>query len=273
MNDTTYLFIDGGYLRSVYRDRFEPIFGPGYPIDYRIVMETYSATRSFYYDCIDDNRRDDETDEELQKRVEAQEKLFASIDKVEGMHVCYGHLAPSSKKKHKQQKEVDVALAVDMLTHSFYKNISQAVLLSGDRDFKPVVESAVRLGTRVRVSYDPRSGSKELARAADYETEIDLVALCRWIKFEKYETRDGHFPIAMHYGDQSADPLNNMSPAATSVRHGVVGLTKLALSLGQIDQNWYASIKLNRRDYSVHMFHDQAKLLGYLVAQYGEIVW
>jgi uncharacterized LabA/DUF88 family protein len=51
--------------------------------------------------------------------------------------VRQGWLSPGKKR---QQKEVDVLLAVDMLTRSFYKNMTKAVLLAGDRDFKPVVE-------------------------------------------------------------------------------------------------------------------------------------
>lgn len=271
MANDTYLFIDGGYLQGVYRSLLNPIFGDGYLVDYKAVMATFAAKRAFLYDCLDDVQKPGESTGDYEARVQQQQDLFDAIDKVEGVHVCYGHLSPG--RKGRQQKEVDVMLAVDMLTHSFYKNMVGTVLLSGDRDFKPVVESIVRLGTLVKVAYDPRSGSRELARAADYEMEIDITALCRWIKLDKYESRGMHFPSASFSENQNDDPLKGMSPTPTSMRKGVIGPAKQALSLGVINNTWYASVQLNARDYSVYYFHDRDKLLAFLSTQCGEIVW
>jgi hypothetical protein len=136
-----------------------------------------------------------------------------------------------------------------------------------------VVESIVRLGTLVKVVYDPRIGSRELARAADYETEIDITALCRWIKLEKYDDRGKHFPNAMLYQGQDQDFSNRLYPQATSVRSGVIGPREQALSLGEINGVWHASVQLNPRDYSLYTFHDEAKLLAYLTTQCGKIRW
>lgn len=270
MLDNIYLFIDGGYLQAVYRDLFNPIFGATYLVDYKCVMETFGARRVFLYDCLDDLRRTGESDADFQARVQQQQDVFDAIDKVEGVHVRYGFLSPGRKR---QQKEVDVLLAVDMLTHSFYKNMGEAVLLSGDRDFKPVVESIVRLGTLVKVAYDPRAGSRDLARAADYEMEIDITALCRWIKLDKYEDRSQHFPAASLYHNCNEDPLKVMTPAPTAMRNGVIGESKQALSLAEINNLWHATVQINQRDYSLYCFHDNVKLLAYLRAQCGEIVW
>src|SRR5438067_5819506 len=143
----TYLFIDGGYLREVYRDLFDPLFGGGYAVDYKSVKETFNARRVFLYDCLDDVQKAGESKADFDARVQQQQDYFDAIDKVDGVHVCYGVLSHGRKR---QQKEVDVLLAVDMLTHSFSKNMDEAVLLSGDRDFRPVVESVVRLGTHVK---------------------------------------------------------------------------------------------------------------------------
>jgi hypothetical protein len=191
---------------------------------------------------------------------------FDAIDKVEGVHVRYGCLSPGKKR---QQKEVDVLLAVDMLTHSFNKNMDEAVLLSGDRDFRPVVESIVRLGTLVKVADDPRSGSRPLARAADNEMEIDITALCRWIKLDRYEDRTKHFPQAWINQNLDADPYKHLP----GYRTGVIGPEKLALGLCQINSVWHATVQINPRDYSIYTFHDQKKLLAFRNKQCGEIVW
>jgi uncharacterized LabA/DUF88 family protein len=262
----TYLFVDGGYLRGVYRDLFNPIFGPGYLVDYKSVMDTFGARRAYLYDCLDDEQKSGESAADCEARVQQQQDLFDAIDKVEGVHVRYGILSPGRKR---QQKEVDVLLAVDMLTHSFSKNMDGAVLLSGDRDFRPVVESLVRLGTLVKVAYDPRSGSRELARAADYEMEIDITALCRWVKLDKYEDRNKHFPQAGLRENLDADPFKHVP----GYRLGVIGSGKLPLGLCELDKRWYAAVQINSRDYSVYAFHDQTKLLSYLLKQCGEIVW
>jgi uncharacterized LabA/DUF88 family protein len=262
----TYLFIDGGYLQGVYRELFAPVFGDGYDVDYKAVMDTFRARRAYLYDCIDDLQKDGESDDDFKARVDQQVARFEAIDKVEGLHVRFGYLSPG---KRRQQKEVDVLLAVDMLTHSFNKNMDEAVLLAGDRDFRPVVESIVRLGTLVKVACASRTGSKPLAREADYEVEIDITALCRWIKLGKYEERSKHFPQAYINPNLPLDPFKN----APAYRTGVIGPEKLALGLCELDKVWHASVQINSRDYSLHSFHDKAKLLDYLIAQYGEIVW
>jgi uncharacterized LabA/DUF88 family protein len=262
----TYLFIDGGYLREVYRDLFEPLFGDAYLVDYRAIMQFFEARRAYYYDCLDDVKKDAETEEQFKDRVQQQQDSLDAIDKVEGLHVRPGFL---SRGRRRQQKEVDVLLAVDMLTHSFSKSMDAAVLLSGDRDFRRVVESSVRLGTVVKVAYEPRTGSKELAREADNEMEIDITALCRWIKLDKYEEPSKHFPQAMIHPNLDADPFKSVP----GYRTGVVGPRKLAIGLCEQDNKWYATVQINARDYSIYSFHDQAKLVAFVSLQHGEIKW
>jgi uncharacterized LabA/DUF88 family protein len=262
----TYLFIDGGYLQTVYRDQFTPVFGDKYLVDYHTVMRTFGARRAYLYDCLDDVQKPGETEVDFKARVEQQEARFDAIDKVEGLHVRYGYLSPGKKR---QQKEVDVLLAVDMLTHSFNKNMNEAVLLSGDRDFRPVVESIVQLGTLVRVAYDPRTGSKPLARAADSETEIDLTTLCNWIKLDKFEERNKHFPYAYIRGDGETDPFRGLPGYC----RGVIGTDKVTLGLFQDNEGWHATVELNRREYCVYNFQDKDKLLAFITKKHGNVVW
>jgi uncharacterized LabA/DUF88 family protein len=262
----TYLFIDGGYLQAVYRERFNPLFGDKYLIDYSTVMTTFGARRAYLYDCLDDVQKPGESATDFAARVERQEARFDEIGKAGGVIVRYGHLSPGKKR---QQKEVDVLLAVDMLTHSFNKSMDAAVLLTGDRDFRPVVESVVRLGTLVKVAFDPRTGSKHLAHAADSEFEIDLTTLCDWIRLEMYENRAKHFPRACMYSNCDGDPLAGY-PA---YRGGVIGPEKRALGLAEANGVWQAAVKVNRRDFYIYSFHDRPKLLEFLAEQCGEITW
>jgi uncharacterized LabA/DUF88 family protein len=215
-------------------------------------------------------RKSDETEADFQARVQRQQDFFDQIDKVEGVHVRQGWLSPGKKR---QQKEVDVLLAVDMLTHSFYKNMTKAVLLSGDRDFKPVVEAVVRLGTYVELTYDPRIGSKELTRSVDSERVIDIATLCDWIKLDKYEHRDKHFPNRCIYPNQDHDPILDMVPRATLLREGETGQGEHPLKVYDINGVRYASVQVHRRDFFVSWLPDEQKLTGFLSKLFGEIAW
>jgi uncharacterized LabA/DUF88 family protein len=54
-----------------------------------------------------------------------------------------------------EEKGVDVALAVDMLTGAFEDRYDTAVLVSSVGDFKPAVEAVRRYGKRVEYVFFP----------------------------------------------------------------------------------------------------------------------
>jgi hypothetical protein len=56
-------------------------------------------------------------------------------------------------------------------------------------------------------------------------------------------------------------------------RAGVIGPSKLALGLCQLNNVWHATVEISPRDYYVIAFHDLAKLLDYLAVKWGEVVW
>ena len=76
----TYLFIDSGYLREVYRDQFEPLFVDSYQIDYSALMATFRATRAYLYDCLDNQKQSCESEADFEARIQRQEALFEEID-------------------------------------------------------------------------------------------------------------------------------------------------------------------------------------------------
>ncbi len=65
------------------------------------------------------------------------------------------------------QKKIDVMIAVDMLTHTFRRNMHQATLLTSDLDFKPLLDALVHEGMFVTLWYPPNDTNKELVAAAD----------------------------------------------------------------------------------------------------------
>jgi uncharacterized LabA/DUF88 family protein len=173
---TTYLFIDGHYAREVYNAAMMKVFSEPGELNPAAIAEQTRAFKSFYYDC-EDVKRDSESEAEFGARLWLQQEFFSDIRSLPSMHVQLGKLTGGRRRR---QKEVDVLLAVDMLTHGFYKNMTRAVLVSGDLDFRPVVEALLRLGVYVEVWYEKTSASEELYLAADRGQEVSWQMLYGW---------------------------------------------------------------------------------------------
>jgi uncharacterized LabA/DUF88 family protein len=92
-----------------------------------------------------------ETDQAYEARVRPQRELFDSAAGVDRVHVYEGD-ARRRRKRGLEQKKVDVMIAVDMLTHTFRRNMHEATLLTGDNDFKPLVDALVHEGMFITIS-------------------------------------------------------------------------------------------------------------------------
>jgi uncharacterized LabA/DUF88 family protein len=172
MQDHHYLFVDGGYFRARHTEAIKSVFGESCDLQLNGLANIFpqKIQRVFYYDCLHDIPKVDETEEQLKNRVEAQQKTFDEIQSYEGFHVRLGSLSGNSRKL--RQKEVDILLAVDALDHAFRQNMTGIILVAGDRDFAPLVESLVRLGVWVHIWFDPRSVGNRLLEVADKVTPI-----------------------------------------------------------------------------------------------------
>lgn len=180
-SEDTYLFIDGEYLRRIFDDAMRWMFlcpTRDEDIDYTEIKRLAQAKRVFFYDCIDDEKQQNESEPEFQKRVRTQETFFTKLGELKGFHIRQGSLKGTGKKR--RQKEIDVLLATDMLTHGYDGNMATAVLLAGDLDFRPAVENLVRRGVFVEVWYEPRSASAELPGAADHGKRLGFHTLHDW---------------------------------------------------------------------------------------------
>jgi hypothetical protein len=135
------------------------------------------AFRAYFYDCIDDLKRPGETETEFSARLAAQEARFSRMRQRPSLHLRLGTLTGSRRRR---QKEVDILLATDMLTHGFNRNMTHAILVTGDLDFRPVVETLVRSGVFVYVWYEKQSAAKELHLASDFGSEISWHGLYGW---------------------------------------------------------------------------------------------
>jgi len=71
------------------------------------------------------------------------------------------------------QKEVDVAMAVQMVVHAFKDNYDVAIVVSGDRDFIPAIQEVQSAGKRVEVAAFKTSVADEMERQSDVFHNLD----------------------------------------------------------------------------------------------------
>jgi uncharacterized LabA/DUF88 family protein len=171
----TYGYIDGGFLRERCGKAIRDVFGVEPDYDFNMIRQTLGARRLFYYDCVEEPKAN-ETQEEYSTRTAAQSRLLFSVAKANFCHVKLGTLKQG--RRGITQKEVDVKLSVDMLTDAANKSIDHAVLVTGDLDFRPAVDSLVGLGIIVTLRYDPLVTAAELINAADARFPLTIQDWC-----------------------------------------------------------------------------------------------
>lgn len=261
MADQTYVFIDGRYLLQRHKEEMQAFFGVDGDIDLSPILRLARATRA--YDAIDYAQGPGETAEAWEARVLAAERSFAKVNSLESFHVRPGSVRRGKKR---EQKEVDVLLAVDMVTFGFSGTISKAVLIAGDVDLRPAVEELVRRGVVVHVWYHRNSFAQELPGAADagYELRFSDLYDCNTESFQ--EAR--RIPRDEAYGSSSTHAGDCVR--AGSVRGCPVDLRSLQVSGRSRFDLWITGKRGNGR----RIWDDDDKLIEkYVQAQYGPIVW
>lgn len=183
--EPTYLFIDAEHLRTYYTEFARAWFGNEGQINFQQLKNQAGAIRLFYYDSLDERQRKDESEKEFQGRVEARKAEHAAVRSVDGAHVRLGTV---TGERRRQQKQVDILLAVDMMNHAVRQNMKTAVLVTGDQDFKPVVDSLVLLGTFVKLWGAAKHTSPALIDAADSHR---LFTFRDYYQFSAEEVRAG----------------------------------------------------------------------------------
>ena len=168
--EISYLFVDGGYLRKVAEKFGSEFFGVDeLPINHAVLGNRF--TKCFYYDCLP-AQRGNEALQAYEARVSEQRARLSTIRSLRGWHVVEGVMVGTGSRA--RQKQVDIHIAVDLLTHSYGKNMHKAAFIAGDQDFKPVVEAVVRDGMFIEIWYERSSASADLLDAADDRRELNV---------------------------------------------------------------------------------------------------
>jgi uncharacterized LabA/DUF88 family protein len=253
-----YLFIDGSYLRRSYEDTMRKFFTDVDAANLSLtkIKTSAQASKGFFYDCVDETATDGGS---------KQKAWLDHIRSLPGFHIRQGTIS-----RHKIQKQVDVQLAVDMLTHAFNKNIWHATLIAGDLDFKPLVDALINLGVHLHIYYDPQSASRPLYHAADVSVPMTIQTYWHWSsdahkKAHPAPTIDdvayakGDHPLGIHTLDFQG--VWNNRPIRL---YGIDDRQSWAIHLPQHDEE--QSITIRR--------HDKDALLKYFDLVFGgEITW
>src|SRR3712207_6530278 len=99
--------------------------------------------RTFYYNAL----AEDESTPAKTKQLEAHLEWVRHLPDTE---VREGYVRPSLRRK-RQQRGVDVQLAVDALEAAYARHVKALALVTGDIDFVPLVEAIRRAGPHVFV--------------------------------------------------------------------------------------------------------------------------
>lgn len=176
---TKYLFIDGAFLQKYLqeiKERIEPEAG-SLSIDYSLIGQHYD--RTFYYDAYPE-RENFEDEEKYKTEREYKDQLFSKLSAIDNFHVRPA-LTRRSKKK-REQKGVDVLLAIECLTHALRGNIDVATIMTSDLDFYPLFEALINTRTKSQLIYQPGITSPDLPRAADLAFPMNLDLFLSWLR-------------------------------------------------------------------------------------------
>lgn len=154
------VFIDGGYLRETMKEFFgddivDWIALRKFLIEkFNELAEPFSANliRIYYYDGVVSYR-----DEDYQK----QKRYFNKIKLKKQYSLRLGEAVRDGRGKLRQ-KGVDILMAIDTLTKAYEKHFDAAIILTGDRDFLPLVRALKDTGKKIYGFYHRKTAPKDL---------------------------------------------------------------------------------------------------------------
>jgi uncharacterized LabA/DUF88 family protein len=182
-----YLFVDGAALTAYLADLSKQFCNDApLEIDFKNSVAISRFKKIFFYDAVP-AREDGELEEAYLKRRAKQDRLFERLRSTDRVHVYEGDARRRGQKGGQRQKMVDVMLAVDMLTHSFRRNMHEATLFTGDLDFKPLIDALVMEGMFVTLWYPRNKTNAKLIAAADERRPMKLCELESLLTLESRE--------------------------------------------------------------------------------------
>ncbi|MFX1369529.1 MAG: NYN domain-containing protein [Promethearchaeota archaeon] len=160
------VFIDIGYFGKVLKYCFgEPRINFERFSD--LLCEGKERLRTYVYDCAP--FQNSPPTEEEERRAANHTRFISSLARLNRFEIRLGRTAKSLQTGDFYQKGVDVLLTVDLMRMAWSRQIETAILVTGDSDFVPAIESAKDAGLLIMLYYrdcfDPQG--KPMSRTLD----------------------------------------------------------------------------------------------------------
>ncbi len=139
---------------------------PGFNIDLYSVCHELTGDRRLVAAYVFDASPENTT-------IKSHENLYSRLRMIGFRVITRG----SYDAEKQEQKEVDVAMACEMVVQAMRDNYDVALVVSGDRDFVPAIQHVQSAGKRVEVAAFKKSFSFEMKKMSDYYYELDSYPL------------------------------------------------------------------------------------------------
>lgn len=183
--------VDGEFLRGLCAD-FER--QTNIEIFSNILWERvrFGSRRVFFYDSLPvrkGNQNQTDFELELECRVAELNKIRSTTD----FHVRDGVSRLRRTQNRREQKGVDILLAIDAMRFAFQGTAQQLTIVTSDMDFFPVFEALQQTSCRGVLRYQADKTSDELIYCADEATPIFFQELINWCNNETVRRLFGAF--------------------------------------------------------------------------------
>lgn len=179
------LFIDGGYLRKLFKDSFDDEEIDLWKMKNEL-LSLYAKTpanpfrpnliRTYYYDGV---AAEEPERSEHEKYFESLKRrfLFLTVRLGEAVKTSDGSL---------RQKGVDIRMAVDALTMAFRNHYDTGLFVLGDRDFIPLIRALKDAGKKTYLFCYIEKVPKELLWEFDFRLAFNKPIMEKWCYREKH---------------------------------------------------------------------------------------
>ena len=183
-----YLFIDGEFFRILV-DEMKDVARPEYgELEVDLSMVGHGYDRVFYYDAYPE-KKDGQQDDEFESEVVNTRNYFDRISTTRNFSV---RPALTRRGHRRQQKGVDVLLAIECLMHAIRNNIDEATIMTSDLDFFPLFEALLQTKTKSVLRYQLGKTSFELIQAADFAEPVTFFDFNSWIPADRRPVKGTH---------------------------------------------------------------------------------
>lgn len=221
-----YVFIDGAALLRFVSDATKRVPLEAEPsMNYGTFLTRLNALRGFFYDAYP-SRRENQTEDDFQDQFHQKDVFLRRLSRVDRMHVRTG-VSRHRKGRGLEQKGVDIQLAIDAYQHAVLGNMEEAVLVTNDLDFLPLLDALTQTRVRTELRYVIGKTSDDLLEAADRAVPLTLSEFLEWcdLPYSRYGRWSWH---------------NGFNPTDFSeVIHGNLGSRKLIVYQIEGDERYF----------------------------------